>query len=414
MNNPLQLAISIITRFGEEAGDSPEVRLQKTLLTAGCFMIVPAAALWGIIYMAFGETLAGSISLSYSTLTVLSLLIFRLTRRCGFILFTQLAMGLLFPFLQTVILGGFANSSAVILWSLISPLGALLFYENRIARLWWSAYIILVVIGAILQPFLRVVNNLPLGLIVVFFLLNIAAVSSIAFITLNYFISEKNRAYQLLHIEEQKSETLLLNVLPREIAAILKNENRTIADHFDGVSILFADLVGFTPLTAKLAPVEMVNLLNEIFSFFDSLVEKYDLEKIRTIGDNYMVASGVPRRRPDHAEVLARMALEMNAYLHNHRFKDGECIEFRMGMNSGPVVGGVIGKKKFAYDLWGDVVNIASRMESQGVAGKIQISPATYRMIESKFICDPRGEINVKGRGEMPTWFLVGEKSPTS
>ncbi len=377
-------------------------------------MIVPAAALWGSIYMTFGEPLAGSISLSYSVLTVLSLLVFRLTRRYRFILFTQVAMGLLIPFLQTVILGGFVNSSAVILWSLISPLGALLLFENRIARLWWLTYIILVIIGAFLQPFLRVINNLPLVLIVVFFALNIIAVSSIAFITLNYFLSEKNRAYRLLHIEEQKSESLLLNILPRDVAAILKNENRTIAEQFDRASILFADLVGFTPLTAKLAPVEMVNLLNEIFSFFDSLVDKYDLEKIRTIGDNYMIASGVPRRRSDHAEVLARMAIEMNAYLQNRTPKDGEHIEFRMGINSGPVVGGVIGRKKFAYDLWGDVVNIASRMESQGVAGKIQISPATYALIKSKFICDPRGTISVKGRGEMQTWFLLGEKHPAS
>jgi class 3 adenylate cyclase len=153
----------------------------------------------------------------------------------------------------------------------------------------------------------------------------------------------------------------------------------------------------------------MVSLLNEIYSHFDTLVEKYDLEKIRTIGDNYMVASGVPRPRPDHAKAMACMALEMNAYTQTISDKCGYPIQFRIGINSGPVVGGVIGRRKFVFDIWGDAVNIASRMESQGVPGKIQIAQPLYEQISDQFCCEYRGKIPVKGWGEMDTWFLVSE-----
>lgn len=222
---------------------------------------------------------------------------------------------------------------------------------------------------------------------------------------------EKDQALRLLAVEQERSERLLLNVLPKDIAATLKAGERTIADHFDGASVLFADLEGFTPLSAEMAPVEMVELLNEIYSNFDALVEKYDLEKIRTIGDNYMVASGVPRRRPDHAQALARLALDMCAYLDTRPSQNGRQISFRMGINSGPVIAGVIGRKKFAYDLWGDTVNTASRMESHGVGGKIQITRATYELLKDEFSCVPRGTMSVKGKGELDTWFLEGIKS---
>jgi guanylate cyclase len=173
-------------------------------------------------------------------------------------------------------------------------------------------------------------------------------------------------------------------------------------------------LMIFTPLTAKMAPIEMVNLLNLIFSSFDELVEKYQLEKIRTIGDSYMVAAGVPRPRADHAQALASLALDMHAYICSLPPVEGRAIQFRIGINSGPVVGGVIGRKKFVYDVWGDAVNIASRMESQGEAGKVQITQTTYELIKAEFACEWRGTIEVKGRGEMGTWFLLGARQPSA
>jgi adenylate cyclase len=240
--------------------------------------------------------------------------------------------------------------------------------------------------------------------------MNIGVVSSIVVLMLRYFIRKRDEAYQLVAVEQQKSERLLLNILPREIATELKNEHHTIAKQYDSASILFADLVGFTTLTASLAPVEMVNLLNQIFSHFDTLVEIYDVEKIRTIGDNYMVAAGVPRPCEDHAHRLAHIALGMQAYTSSLEHINGKPIHFRIGINSGPVIGGVIGRRKFVYDIWGDAVNIASRMESQGVPGKIQITQATYELVKDAFVCERHGSIQVKGRGAMETYYLVRER----
>jgi adenylate cyclase len=201
-----------------------------------------------------------------------------------------------------------------------------------------------------------------------------------------------------------------LNILPREIAAILKNESRTIADQYDEASVLFADMVGFTPLSAELPPVEIVELLNEAFSFFDSLLDKYGVEKIRTIGDSYMVASGVPKGRSDHAQALVCMGLEMRDFIARHTFRNGRKVGFRIGINSGSMIAGVIGTRKFVYDVWGDAVNVASRMESHGMGGMIQITRATYELIKDEFICEPRGTVQVKGKGEMEVWLVLAAK----
>jgi len=210
-----------------------------------------------------------------------------------------------------------------------------------------------------------------------------------------------------LEIEHEKSEGLLNNILPAAISVQLKNNRGTIADYIDGASILFADVVDFTPMSATMTPEELVELLNEVFSDFDVLTEKYGLEKIKTIGDCYMVASGVPQPRDDHAQVLTQMALEMQERVNNHAY-NGHKLAFRIGINSGPVVAGVIGRKKFSYDLWGDTVNTASRMESHGYGGHIQITRATYALIKDDFICEPQGTVDVKGKGEMEIWHVSG------
>jgi adenylate cyclase len=238
--------------------------------------------------------------------------------------------------------------------------------------------------------------------------LNIIGVSAFSFTILHYFVRERDLALGLVRSERERSEALLLNILPKDIVSILKRESRTIADHFEGASILFADVVDFTPMSEKMSPTELVDLLNEIFSYFDNLVEKYDVEKIKTIGDCYMVASGVPRPRPDHAHVLARLALDMREFVNQRRFGEHK-VSLRIGINSGPVVAGVIGRKKFIYDLWGDAVNTASRMESHGSNGTIQITRATYELIKGDFVCEPRGTLYVKGKGEMEAWQIYGD-----
>jgi adenylate cyclase len=395
-----------IQSIGSRPEDPPDVQLEKRLFVTASFLILIAAFLWGALYIAYREWIPGCLSIFYSAYTLISLMIIRRTGQMRFFLMTQLLFGLLMPFVHTLLLGGFANSSVVMLWSFMSPLGAL-FFRVRKVLLRWLAFLALLGMVGLLEPLSLRPNHLPLSLISAFFVLNVGAVSSIVFVILKYFLEQKDEAYRLLSIEQAKAENLLLNILPKEIADLLKNENRTIADSYDGVSILFADLVGFTPLTASMAPVELVGLLNKVFSYFDTLVEKYSVEKIRTIGDNYMVASGVPRPRADHAQALAMMALDMREFIAQMEPVYGRQIQFRIGINSGPVVGGVIGRKKFVYDIWGDAVNVASRMESHGVAGMIQITQNTYQLLQDDFLCEARGTIAIKGRGDMPTWFLV-------
>jgi class 3 adenylate cyclase len=212
-----------------------------------------------------------------------------------------------------------------------------------------------------------------------------------------------------LQESQEQTERLLLNILPLSIAERLKQDTSAIAEHFDEVTILFADIVGFTPLSTRIKPAELVNLLNEIFSNFDELTEKHGLEKIKTIGDAYMVVGGLPVPKPDHAEAVAQMALDMQGAIAHFQAKYSEQLQIRIGINTGSVVAGVIGTKKFIYDLWGDAVNVASRMESSGVPGKIQVTEATYERLKERYEFEKRGQVDVKGRGEMTTYWLVGD-----
>ena len=214
-----------------------------------------------------------------------------------------------------------------------------------------------------------------------------------------------------LEKRRQQADELLLNILPRRIAEQLQySYNRNVAEYVQNASVLFADVVSFTPMTADMTAADLVELLNEVFSAFDRLVEQRGLEKIKTIGDCYMVAAGVPDSREDHACVLVDLALAMQEYVRGRVFK-GKELSFRIGIHSGPLVAGVIGRKKFIYDLWGDTVNTASRMESHGVAGRVQVTEATQALIQNDFCLEPRGEIAVKGKGEMPVWFVTRRKS---
>jgi class 3 adenylate cyclase/CheY-like chemotaxis protein len=216
-----------------------------------------------------------------------------------------------------------------------------------------------------------------------------------------------------LQEEQEKSERLLLNILPKPIADQLKQGQHTIADNFTDVTVLFADLVNFTELSARLSPIELVEMLNTIFSAFDQLAEQYTLEKIKTIGDAYLVVGGLPIPRPDHTEAIAEMALDMQKAIASLTFPKlcfDQPLSMRIGINTGPVGAGVIGTTKFTYDLWGDTVNTASRMESLGISGTIQVTAATYERLKDKYRFQERGTLEVKGKGEMVTYLLLGRK----
>jgi len=214
-----------------------------------------------------------------------------------------------------------------------------------------------------------------------------------------------------IQAQRDQADELLYNVLPERIAERLKQSSETIAEEFNSVSVLFADIVNFTPISARFGPREVVDMLNEVFSHFDGLVDKYGVEKIQVAGDAYMVAAGVPTFRPDHATVLAQLALDMLDYVKQEEFLGGKHpIEIRIGLNSGSLIGGVIGRKKYFYALWGDMVNIASRMQSHGEVGKIQITRDTYELVKADFECEYIGKIDIKGKGKMEAWHLLARK----
>ncbi len=219
-----------------------------------------------------------------------------------------------------------------------------------------------------------------------------------------------NDAEKGLALEQARSERLILNILPAPIAARLKTETAAIADRFDDVTVLFADIVGFTPLARKMAPDALVALLDDVFRKFDALADQYGLEKIKTIGDAYMVAGGLPAPARDHTASVARMALAMVPVVQQIKTPEGAPLAVRIGLAKGPAIAGVIGERKFSYDLWGDTVNMASRLESHGVADRIQVNEAAHAALQDMFLLAPRGEVDLKGQGRVKTWFLTGEK----
>ncbi|MGH2540577.1 MAG: adenylate/guanylate cyclase domain-containing protein, partial [Actinomycetota bacterium] len=297
----------------------------------------------------------------------------------------------------TIILGGLVPSDLVILWGSLVVIGALIVLTTRVAFLWFLAYGLTLVLAVVLperiEP-LHVVEGSPAGIATV-----IVGVTVFVFASMAYFVRQRDRL-------QKESDDLLHAILPDEIAQRLKSDRTMIADDHESASVLFADVVGFTPMSAAMSPPELVGLLNSVFTIFDGFVEELGLEKIKTVGDEYMVAAGVPHGRFDHAHAIAELALRIRDHTERHRFH-GHDISLRIGINSGPVVAGIVGTHKFAYDLWGDVVNTASRMESEGVAGSIQVTPATYELIRDEFVCEPRGVVSVKGKGDMNTYILV-------
>ena len=243
------------------------------------------------------------------------------------------------------------------------------------------------------------------------FAVSVSAVCGMVIATVWYAQREIEGAKRAIEQEHERSESLLTNILPRSIAARLKNPSTTIiADKYDDASVLFADIAGFTERAGRTTPVDLVALLNGVNSEFDRLVERHGLEKVKTTGDSYMAVSGVPQPRPDHLEALARLALDLADAAHGLTDHTGQRVPIRIGLGVGPVVAGVVGTSRFFYDVWGDAVNVASRMESTGVAGRVQVPPDVYERLKGEFVFEDRGTVEVKGKGLLHTWLLVGHR----
>jgi adenylate cyclase len=395
-----------LAELGALDSDDQDEALRKQILLLATATITALATIWVVTYWLLGLHLAAAIPFAYQIVSVVNLSLFARTHRYRFFRACELGLSLFLPFLLQLSLGGFVHSSGVILWSFTAPLGALLFATRRSAVAWFGAFVAVVIGAGVLDAFLGDPGTkIPTGIVLLFFILNIVGVTGTSFVLMNYFVRERARMATLVEDERQRSERLLLNVLPAAIAERLKAGESVIADRASQAGVLFADIAGFTPLSEKMSAESVVQLLDEVFSVFDGLTEEHGLEKIKTIGDAYMVASGLLESRPSHVEDLAEMALEMQREI--QRFP---MLQLRIGIDVGPVVAGVIGRSRFIYDLWGDTVNTASRMESHGVPGSIQATERAYELLTDRFEFEARGSIDVKGKGPLRTFLLTGIK----
>jgi guanylate cyclase len=389
-----------VLSIGADPADSSELRFRKRLLVGIALLILPAGFLWGCLYWAIGEEAVALTPWGYVAGSILSLALFARNRSFAFLRTAQLVLILVAPALGMIMLGGLDESSSVMLWSLLAPLGAVAFDSPSRAWPWFAAFVSTILLALVLSEVVRPDGaGLPDWFVGTFDVLNIVGVSAVAMVLLVTFARARETA-------QARVESLLLNVLPEEVAQRLQTEPQAIADHFDDASILFADVVDFTPLASRLDAREVVGLLDRLFTTFDDLVDRYEVEKIKTIGDCYMVAAGVPRPRADHAHAVAGLALEMRNCARTCLPETD--LRLRIGISSGPVVAGVIGRRRFLYDLWGDTVNMASRMESHGSTDEIQITRPTWELLRDDFVTEPIGLVDVKGKGEVETWRLVG------
>jgi adenylate cyclase len=397
---------ALLARIGAHPADDEELRQEKRLLVLLAVLIAPVSVVWGVLYLVLGSWV-GIAPLVYCAISVVSLVVYARTKNFRFLLVVQLLDILVAPTAGgQMLVGGFLPSGAVGLWGILAPLGALVFLEARRAVRWFIAFVVIFLLTGLAGELLFEDAGLPMWFTSTMLALNVVGAASVAFTLLATFAHQRNEALAGLRAEQQKSEALLLSILPRPIAERLKATDEPIADDIDGASILFADVVGFTPLSQRLPAADTVGILDQLFSRFDELVERHGLEKIKTVGDCYMAAAGVPDPRHDHARRAALLALDMRDAVASSAVAGQPGLELRIGVNSGPVVAGVIGRKRFLYDLWGDAVNTANRMESHGTPGEIQITRETYELLKDEFVCRPRGTITVKGKGEMETWYL--------
>jgi guanylate cyclase len=388
--------------IGADPNDDDDTRKRKALLVYLAVLIWPISLVWGILYLALGAP-AGLVAFAYFVVSVASIGLFARTRNFELLLRIQLLDITLAPTLSMWPTAGFLASGAVGLWGILGPLGALVFSSVQSSVRWFVLFAVAFLGSGIAGEVTGGISTLPAWFSTTMLALNVVVGGAVVFALLAVFAQQR-------HDAQERADTLLLNILPRSIADKLKATPQTIADAFTSASILFADVVDFTPMAERVSPVRVVQMLDQLFGHFDDLAERYELEKIKTIGDCYMAAAGIPSPRPDHARTLALMALDMLDAVRKHGAMGSLGFELRIGINSGPVVAGVIGRKRFLYDLWGDAVNTAGRMQTEGTPGRIQITRATYELLKDEFICESRGTVPVKGKGQMETWYLLGRR----
>jgi adenylate cyclase len=389
---------------------TPEERLSGDMLMLTTGFMMCAAALWLAVHSTW-------IPLVFQVLSVVVISLYWKTKRLHAYAVIQLGLILFAPFAMQWSIGNFVTASGVSLWGLMAPVGAVTVLGTRNSLPWFFAWLFMTVMAGVFDFFIASPNErFNAQTVSIYFVLNFAVVSVMIYLLLWYFVAEKQNlrlaveaAHNEMLQEKERSEELLLNILPRPIAERLKKNEANIAQGHADVTVMFADIVGFTRMTEELSPVETVRILNEIFSLFDELADRHHVEKIKTIGDAYMAAAGLEAGSHIHfADAVANMAFEMQESVRDYCEKTGERIQLRIGIGTGPVVSGVVGRKKFIYDIWGDTVNVAFRMAADATAGAIHVDITTYRRLHNRFLFDEAHEVEIKGKGRMHVYHLQG------
>jgi class 3 adenylate cyclase len=405
-----------------DPADSDEVRLRKTLLMFASGLMNMAAIIWLGIYWSMGLTLPTSIPLGFQVLSALVLFAYLRTRNFNFFRVAQLSLFLFFPFIIQWSIGSFVSSSGVALLALLAPIGAMVCFGPRESIPWFFAFVVLTILSGAFDFFLATGDEdygIPMRTIAVFFVMNFTIISTMVYLLLRHFVQERDRfekqlaeQHELVRIEREKSERLLLSILPSHVAERLKRQSGTIADGFADVSVMFADVVNFTRMAEELTPNQVVSLLDEVFTRFDALTERFGLDKIKTIGDAYMVVGGLTGERLNYVDDTADMALEITELTRSDPQLRRLGVQLHVGIATGPAIAGVIGATRFIYDVWGDTVNLSSRLTSEASGGCILVDKITRRRLGNRYTFDDPRDIEIKGKGTTTVYRLSGKAPP--
>ena len=415
--------VARLRRAGIEPEDSDDLRIRKTIMVFAMALMTAAPMFWLALYWMLGQQLSATLPLAYQVVSIATLLVFVKTGRFDFFRYTQLALFLFFPFVVQLTIGNFISASGAVLWGILAPVTAVLVLGGRESIPWFVAHIaLLMMCGYVdfeIMGSTRTLPTVPLKTAATFFALNFIAISCVVYFLLRYAAQEKERyqdrleeAHRLVQAEQERSERLLLNILPGAVAERLKQDDGTIADGFADVTVMFADIVNFTHIAEGMSPSQIFTMLNKVFSSFDGLAERHGLEKIKTIGDAYMVAGGLNSDPGStYTDAIADMAISMRRMLAEDPLLRSMELQIRIGIGTGPVVAGVVGRKKFIYDLWGDTVNLASRITAEAGPGAVHVDVTTWRRLRGNFDFDAPITLSLKGKGETVVYRLLGRKT---
>ncbi len=415
------VAPGFITRLANAAidvNDDEVMRLRKTTLLLASGLMNVAAILWLAIYWWMGLKLPTTIPLGFQVLSALVVYTFLRTQNFELFRIVQLALFLFFPFIAQWSIGSFVSSSGIALLALLAPIGAMVCYGPRESIPWFVAFVVFTVVSGIFDFYLASGDSygVPMRTIAVFFVLNFTIVATMMWLLLRYFVQQRDtfqeqlsRQHALVEIERNKSDQLLKSLLPEHVAERLKRNLGTIADGFADVSVMVADVVGFTRLAEELTPKQVVSFLDSAFCRFDKLTDKYALDKIKTIGDAYLVAGGLEGDDTDYVDRTANMALDMIEIARSDPDLRRHGLQLHVAIATGPVIAGVIGSKRIMYDVWGDTVNIAFRLTGEAANDTIVVDKTTYRRIGQRYKFEGEREVEVKGKDVMSIYRLAGQ-----